>query len=42
MKISAIVSEVQRDIVQILKTREGNDSKNKTVSNSPLASLYKI
>ena len=34
MKIGAIVSEVQRDVVQILKVREDINGRNRTVSNA--------
>ena len=32
MKIGAIVSDVQRDVEEILKSRENNNSQNKAVS----------
>ena len=41
IKIGAIVSEVQRDVVQILKGREDNNRQNEAVSVSSLTSLLK-
>ena len=42
MKIGAIVSEVQRDVVEVqrvLKGREDDNSQNKAVSNHVLSSI---
>ena len=39
MKIGAIVSDVQRDVVQMLKSREDENVQNKTVSNPNLLGI---